>query len=382
MSDITSLLDRTTPDDLPALDVRSLARRSRRRARRRRVVASATAAALAIAGAATVAIAGAGRDHSDVAMPGAAVLDARAGLEAAPQRLILDDYRELPQDGVPVRLDLAGLEPDGVPRSLPDGGYVVVGHHPVDVPPPDGLNEFTDLTYGLAVVGADGQVEVERDIQKAFILGVTATDAILVRQPNDEHGHPSGRASIVAHDLATGEERVVRQGVSLEPGPNASAMFALVAGDLVTVESSLRTEPAGDGLVRIVPGSDECSLRVTDLTTGAMAQRPLTIGCEMLFGLRVSPDGSRAAVAYETGGRLDVGAEVRLAVVDLPSGAVRHDELLGHSIDCRAFAECPPNARFVDYRGMAWDDASTVRIALVDPSTGGDGLIVRSITVP
>jgi hypothetical protein len=30
---------------------------------------------------------------------------------------------------------------------------------------------------------------------------------------------------------------------------------------------------------------------------------------------------------------------------------------------------------------MAWDDASTVRVAMVDPSAGGDDLIVESIPV-
>ena len=382
MSDITSLLERTTPDDLPAPDVRSLAQRSRRRrARQRGLLASITVVAMAAVVAGTGAILGSGPDRPDVTMPEEAVLGVDAGLEAAPQRLILDDWRELPLGGDPVRLELAGLEPDGAPRPLPDGGHVVVGHHPVQAPPPEGFNEFTDLTYSLAVVGADGEVEVERDIEDSSLLGVTATEAILARQPNDERGEPSGPASIVAHDLATGEERVVRQGVIFDAGHNASAISAIVAGDLVTVEASVRTEPTGENTSRIVPGSEECTLRVTNLTTSETAERPLAIGCEMLFGLQASPDGSQAAVAYETGGDPVVGADVRLAVVDLPSGAVSHDELLGHSIDCRAFGDCPPDPRFVDYRGMAWDDASTVRVAMVDPSAGGDDLIVESIPV-
>jgi hypothetical protein len=101
----------------------------------------------------------------------------------------------------------------------------------------------------------------------------------------------------------------------------------------------------------------------------------------MLFGLQASPDGRQAAIAYETGGDPIVGADLRLAVIDLPNGAISHDELLGHSIDCRAFGNCPPDPRFVDYRGMAWDDASTVRVVMVDPSASGDDLIVEPIPV-
>jgi hypothetical protein len=341
--------------------------------------ASISAVAVAAVVAATGVLLTSGPDRTDVATPDEVVLGVDAGLEAAPQRLILDDWRELPLGGDPVPLELAGLDPDSAPRPLPDGGHVVVGHHPVPAPPPEGFSEFTDLTYSLAVVGADGEVDVERAIEKSSLLGVTATEAILVRQPDDERGRPSGSASIVAHDLATGEERVVRRDLTFTSRDNASALLAIVAGDLVTVESSYRSEPTGGNTSRIVPGFEECTLRVTDLTTGETAERPLAIGCEMLFGLQASPDGSQAAIAYETGGNPVVGADVRLAVVDLPSGAVGHDELLGHSIDCRAFGDCPPDPRFVEYRGMAWDDASTVRIVTVDPSAGGDDLIVERI---
>jgi hypothetical protein len=382
VSDITSLLDRTTPNDLPTPDIRSLAQRSRRRrARQRRLLASIATVGIATVGAATSALLSSGPDRPDVTTPEVALLGDDAGLEAAPQRLILDDWRELPIAGDPIPLELAGLDPDGAPRPLPGGGHVVVGHHPEQAPPPEGFNEFTDLTYGLAVVGANGEVDVERDIEDSSLLGVTATEAVLARQPNDERGEPSGLASIVAHDLTTGEERVLRQDVTFEAGDNASAISAIVAGDLVTVEASVRTEPTAENASRIVPGSEKCTLRITDLTTGETTERPLAIGCEMLFGLQASPNGSQAAVAYETGGSPVVGADVRLAVLDLPSGAVSHDQLLGHSVDCRAFGDCPPDPRFVDYRGMAWDDASTVRVAMIDPNAGGEDLIVQSIPV-
>jgi hypothetical protein len=329
-----------------------------------------------------------------------AVLAANAGLEPAPQRLIVwsgrDGWREVPRAGDPIPLGLAGLEPKGAPRPLPGGGHVVVGSHSIPAPlAPEGLNEFTDLTYSLAVVGADGTVDIERDIERSALVGVTDTEAILARQPNNERGEASGPASIVAHDLHSGEERAIRRNVAFgaDRDRRTSAASAIVAGDLVTVEASLPEESAGEiegardvngelGVPsRIDPGSEECTLRVTDLATGKEAERPLAVGCQMVLGLRASPDGSRAAVAYERGGHPLIGAELRLAVVDLPSGAVSHDELLGHSIDCLAFGDCPPNPRFVAYQGVAWDDMSTLRVATVDPAGASSELILATMPV-
>lgn len=346
---------------------------SRRRLPVAAVAAAAAAVLMLVAGVLVVA------DGHDAGGPDAADLATDAGLEPAPQRLILDDWRELPLDGDPVRLELAGLDPHGA-RPLRDGGHVVVGIHPVEEPPPEGFNEFTDLTYGLAVVGAGGEVDVERDIEPSTLVGVTATEAILARQPKDERGQSSGPASIVTHDLATGEERLVRQDVTFDPDRMASARWAVVAGDLVTVEASSLTEPTGENTSVVVPGSEECTLRVTDLATGEEAERPLDLECRMVLGLQASPDGSRAAVAYE-GGFGPAGPEVRLAVLNLPGGAVGHDQLLGHNIDCRAGGGCSPDARPIDYQGMAWDDASTVRVATRDLATSFGDLVVATIPV-
>jgi hypothetical protein len=352
---------------------------SRRRRPLTAVAAAAAVVLILVAGALAVTR---GNDGGD---PDEAVLATDAGLEPAPQRLILDDWRRelLLDDGDPVPLELAGLDPHGAPRPLPDGGHVVVGIHPVEEPPPEGFNEFTDLTYGLAAVGADGAVDVERDIEPSTLVGVTATEAILARQPRDERGEPSGPASIVTHDLATGEERVVHQDITFDADRMASARSAVVAGDLVTVEASQLMEPTGEDTSVFVPGSEECTLRVTDLATGDETARPLALECSMVRGLQASPDGSRAAVAYESSRSSrtrDDLPEVRLAVVDLPDGAVRHDQLLGHNIDCRA-GGCPPDARPLDYQGMAWNDAFTVRVAMVELAAGFGDLTVQTIPV-
>jgi hypothetical protein len=76
------------------------------------------------------------------------------------------------------------------------------------------------------------------------------------------------------------------------------------------------------------------------------AEQRLDLECSMVRGMQASPDGFRAAVAYE-GSRssrsFDDMPEVRLAVVELPDGAVGHDQLLGHNVDWRA-GGCPPHA--------------------------------------
>lgn len=315
------------------------------------------------------------------------VLAADAGLEAAPQRLVFDDGRyELPPGhDEPVRLNLAGLDAHGAPGPLPGGGYVVVGVHPVEDPPP-GFNEMTDMTYGLAVVGSDGRVETERDIEPAVLVGTTATEAILARQPHDERGDPTGPGSIVAHDLATGEERVVRDDVAVDPDRTTWARWAIVAGDLVTVEASYRTRPIDDmdmdGVRAIDPDSAECTLRVTDLATGEVDERPLDLDCWGVKGVQASPDGSQAAVAYETGFGAEL-PEIRLAVVALPGGTVVQDDLLGSNVSCRR-GSCPPDlARPIRYRGMAWDDAATVRVAMNDLSAGAGAtdLIIERMRV-
>jgi Galactose oxidase, central domain len=70
VSDITSLLERTTPDDLPAPDVRWLAHRSRRRrACRRALLVSVTVVTMVAVGAATGTVLGSDPDRPEVTMP-------------------------------------------------------------------------------------------------------------------------------------------------------------------------------------------------------------------------------------------------------------------------------------------------------------------------
>jgi hypothetical protein len=360
-----------------------LLRAPERPPRRRRSLVAAAAAAVVLMVAGALAVTGDGAsDH------GEGVLAANAGLEPAPQRLFVGGelvpggdrtWRELLPAGEPVPLELAGLDPSGQPLPLPGGGHVVVGVHTVPAPPPEGFNEFTDLTYALLLVGPNGKVAVERNIEHSSLVAVTETEAILARQATDDQGHPAGPVTILAHDLATGDERTIHRDAAFDPARLVSDVWAVVAGNLVRVEASQLTEPLDGGMERYVPGSEECTLRVLDLATGENVERPIDLDCTMMVGLRASPDGSRASLAYE-GPFVDRWPQVRLAVLDLATGTVVHDQLLAHNLDCRLGCPSLPG-RAADYVGMAWDDASTLRVALADLTSDQHDLIVETITV-
>lgn len=376
--------------DVPDLVDRPVQPMSGRRApsRRRPLAAGAAVAAVILLAGGVLAVVFGG--HADDAQP--EVVLAGGDDPHAPQRLILQGGRELPLgelplDGDPVALETGGLGLDpwaawALPRPLPGGGHVVVGpHQPPVAARPDDVDEFTEVTYGLAVVGADGRVEVERDIAPSTLAGVTATEAVLTRQPRNERGAPSGAAVVVAHDLTTGEERVVRDDDAFDPDRWTGAASAVVAGDLVIVEASRRVQHLDDGTPSAVPESESCTLRVVDLATGDAHEQPLDLDCGLVLGVQPSPDGSQMAVAYEA---VYAGPEFlpewRLAAVDLADASVGHDELVGHQVDCVPGESCPHGSSpRVFYAGMAWLDASRIRLAMVDLDSTAADLIVETI---
>jgi hypothetical protein len=372
--DAPPLTDALGADGLTPLAVRPSPRR-----RGPRLAVAAAVAALALVAGGMIAVT-AGDDGTSE--PDYSFL-AQAGLEPAPQRLIYDDWQhELTADGQVVPLELDGLDAHGPPRPLPDGGHVVVGIRPLAEPPSEDFNEFTDLTFELAVVGADGEVEVERDLgnEQTTLVGVTSTDAILILQPEDDRGRKAGPASLVAHDLATGDERVLHRDVSFDPDTNAWARWAVVGTDLVTVAAIEHLPPRPDEDEPWEPPPPtrvDCTLRIDDMTSGGTEERPLDLGCQQVMGLQASPDGSQAAVVYQNDDEL-VGATY-LAVIDLPSGEVVHNELLGERVECAP--ECAPGAQNIEYHGIAWDDAATVRVALTDITSTPGELVVKRIRV-
>lgn len=385
---IAEALVAEAPEEIPPFPDRSLVvvPTARPAAVRRWRVTAVAAAAVAVvaAGVAAVTVADDDQDRDRDGDEAVSIIAADAGLEPAPQRLLLDGgTEEVLPGGVVVPLELAGL--DGQVRPLPGGGHVVVGSHPAPRPLPDDDDERTDTTYGLAVVDADGNVEIERDIERSVLLGATDTDAIVSREPTGDAGRPTAPATILAHDLDTGDERVVGREVELDPDELVSAQWTILGGDLITVESRQDTRPSDDTVTgsssdarEVVAGSGECTLRITDLTTGDESARPLDLGCQTILGLRAAPDGRQAAIAY--GNLSGRWPEQRLAVVDLATGTVVQDELLGNDITCpNSDGGCPPEVDPLHYRGMAWTDATTVDVALDDLDAPFPDLVIRQI---
>ena len=119
MSDIASLLDRTTPGDLPPLDVPELARRGRRRrARRRAMAASAATASVVVLGVAAVTVLGADPDRPDVAVPA-------VGPDGQPLTEPVGSWSRADDPPFSPRVDAFG-------GTLSDGRVVVWGGHADD----------------------------------------------------------------------------------------------------------------------------------------------------------------------------------------------------------------------------------------------------------
>jgi hypothetical protein len=128
MPDITSLLERTTPDGVTPLDLDLLVRRSRRRrARRRALLASTTVVTVAALSVAAVSIIGADSGRPDVAIP-AVGPDGKPLTEPAGSWSRADDPPFSP------RVDAFG-------GALNDGRVLVWGGHADDGDTPDGVEE-------------------------------------------------------------------------------------------------------------------------------------------------------------------------------------------------------------------------------------------------
>ncbi|HSJ19980.1 MAG TPA: hypothetical protein VK964_05350 [Nocardioidaceae bacterium] len=129
MSDITSLLERTTPDDLPAPDIRSLAHRNRRRrARQRGLLASIAVVTVAAVVAATGTILSSGQDRPDVTMPA-------VGPNGEPLTEPVGTWSRADDPPFSPRVDSFG-------GALSDGRIVVWGGNADEGDTPDGVEEI------------------------------------------------------------------------------------------------------------------------------------------------------------------------------------------------------------------------------------------------
>jgi hypothetical protein len=339
------------PEPLPAAAV---ARRVHGRPRRRHVLAVAVIA-VALIGLASTLFLRTLRDTDD-----ADVKVSQYPRATGPQRLFLEGWPgEVLPDGSPVELPLGGLDPlglSGPPQPLPGGRHVLLGVRDVmpGIPVDDDAGFEGDPAFYLVVVDADGEVELEHEVEATddyvMLLAATPIEAILSRIPRQDGDRPLAPGRIVALDLETGRERLLAE-------PKIEPSRADVVGDRLVV---------GEGSPADLDVDDSCGLEVIDLTDGDRTPQPSPHGCSEVLGVRASPSGDTAAVTY---GVNSVGEtpEIRLASVDLADSEIRSDELLGDNLICPP-TECP-GLRPVHYLGAAWDNDTTLRIALIDLAT-------------
>jgi hypothetical protein len=267
--------------------------------------------------------------------------------QTTPVRLAADDHiGEVLPDLTVKRHRVQGADAWDRAIGLPDGRIVALG--PRDLKPgverTDGPN-ISGLEYNLVVVGADGKVDLRRDVrvkgQAVVLAGATETTAYLFR--------PKG---LVSHQLATGAERLLtpksKLGVKELPGPD------LEAYDL------------GGGRLALARSGAACELSIFDLASGDVLPSAAlgTLGCEWVTALRFSPSGDRVAAAFQTG----AGDGYRFAVIDTATGrAVRADNQGwrgdGSDADQSAMAE------------LAWQPDGTVRAMIVRIGSGSNELV-------
>lgn len=340
-------------------DLVGIERRWRRR-RRRRVVASVAGVAVLVAvSLAAVPVLGSWGGASDV--PPAAV-------DRPAQRLMIQGYESLrmgengPESGVALPVGTAfEILPDGtvarwtVPGKLvarhvvglPDGRVVVAGREksqqvpaapPVSPPPRGERRSFAWTNPGsdrLLVLSRDGTVELARSLGTGGVtrlVAATAETAYLLR--------PAG---LVAHTLATGQERVLAAADQIADDYWAEVRDADVVGDRALITG----ERQGG-----------CYLTVLDLRTGSTTGHPVTLGaCHEVWMARMSPDGRLAAVSYQRA----VDEPMRLAIVDLATGVSRLD------VATPVPGKQSANVGFGEAVGMAWPDDAHVRVAMARP---------------
>ncbi len=276
------------------------------------------------------------------------------------QRLILEGWPgEVLPNGSLVELPLGGLDRlglSGPPQPLPGRRHVLLGVRDVtpEVPVDEDAGFEGDPAFFLVVVDADGSVELEREVEVTdeyvSLLAATPTEAILSRIPREDGDRPLAPGRIVAFDLGTGRELLLAE-------PDVEPSRADVVGDRLVV---------GEGIPGDLDPNDSCGLEVVDLATGDRTQQPSPAGCSEVLGVRAAPSGETAAVVY---GVNSVGAtpEIRLAIVDLAYSKIRSDERLGDNLICPP-TECP-GLRPVHYLGAAWNNDTTLRVALFDLAT-------------
>lgn len=270
-----------------------------------------------------------------------------------------------------VPIELGGIEVQGwVP--LADGGVATLEQEQ-DLNPPCSVTH----PLSLRVYSADGTLALSREIgvrcEETILVGASADEAFLLRVPQ------SGGGSLVAHRFADGAERTL---AGLD-GFDVNVLGTTV--DLSTDAS------------RLVATSPSCGIEALDVTTTAVTTLHLADvldGCLQLNGLRLSPNGDRLAVTYESN---DDGTapkrgsteptDLTVAVIDLATHAVLLQEVIATA---QTSVITVPVNPFTFTAGMAWTDDSALRAAFIHiPAevnsrvvAASDALDVRTYSVP
>jgi hypothetical protein len=327
-----------TPKSPYSTDLESLRRRAVRRRRRHQAAAAACAAALVGVGAVTVPAALSKESPAAGTLTAAPAAPGELARRPPAQRLLLHGgghtlevpgkskagitnsggQGELRADGSVVRHAIPGVDGWYSAFGRADGKLVVLGH--TDLKPGTTRDDGPDvagLSIELKVLRADGSVELTREVRvKGEGVSLVAADkgsAYLVR--------PSG---LLSHDLATGREELILPAAALN---GADGRLIDVAGDAVAVV-------------------DGCQVHVFARPTGQQRTQA-SLPCTDAAQVRLSPDGRLAAVTYRT------GDELRITVLDTETGASRATRTL----------PALPQPAIVDVYGIAWTDATSVRVA-------------------
>lgn len=231
--------------------------------------------------------------------------------------------------------------------ALPDGRMVALGTRDTspDVPRTDGPN-VAGVEFNLVVVGADGKVQLRRDIRRRgeSVKMVTATGrtAYLWR--------PGG---LVSHDLATGAERLLvprgKLGVADVFDPT------IASADLV-----------GDRLV-VAKTPPRCDISAVDPRTDTVVPLPAfaTVDCKWVLTVRLSPDGGTVAATYQ-----NQENAYRIALIRATDGTVLADREA-------APADTKDTTMML---GIAWQDDRTLRGVQVPLGNGTQELRTFTVT--